>query len=151
MGAWGYETLADDTALDFLDEWMECRDPLANMSEVLEDALESETLDYTQAHGVSVLAMVVDHVVNGISEVDQGEVDGIDGYEAWLGSLNRVKIEDLKLEVAHALDGVIDENCELAQLWSESTTLYGQWHQNQIDRRDRLLPKYDLTDKNVFC
>ena len=144
MGAWGWSTLSDDTALDVLDEWMSSSTPLEVMKGVLEEALESDSLDYTQAHEMSVLAMVVDHCLNGISIVDQPETQDIEGYAAWLKKLNLKQIQRMKIDVAQCVDLIIDENCELAQLWAESASVYEQWHQNQMDRRDRLLPHYDV-------
>jgi hypothetical protein len=76
--------------------------------------------------------------------VDQPETQDIEGYTDWLKKLDQKQIERMKIDVAQCVDLIIDENCELAQLWAESTSLYDQWHQNQMDRRDRLLPQYDV-------
>ena len=65
MGAWGTGIFDDDTALDFLNEVADSKNPLKIMKQALEQVRTAEYVEYDAGQGVLVTAAIADTILNG--------------------------------------------------------------------------------------
>lgn len=129
MGAWDFGIFDDDTAYEFTDEII--NDAKGFFKTSFEFAINSDYLEYTECHAVTVSAAYIDSILNGtkyrIDTEDEEDESNINLYK----SLNPdVKVEDLKELAIKALQKVIGKNSELNELWEENEEYYPKWKGN---------------------
>jgi len=122
MGAWGIGVFDDDSALDFLGELAEAKDPLSLINQSLVSAVASEYLEYDSAQCVLVSATAMDALLNGT----QHGVD-LEELEAWLQRNRNLNVSSLRATAVAAIRRVLSEGSELRELWSENAKDYPTW------------------------
>ena len=134
MGAWGAGTFEDDTALDLVQEWQDSADPIPMMRSAIELALDSDYMDYTHGHTVSVASAIVDVAFAGKSALP----DDHDELGSWIGLLDIDQLRPLARPLVGGIDRLLGDESELAELWAENEELYPAWQQALRDRQERL-------------
>jgi hypothetical protein len=86
MGAWGVGLFDDDSAMDFLDELIQAKDPLGLMNQSFTSANASEYLEYDTAYSVLVSAAAMDTLLNGTQYND--DLEDLDAWVQRNGNLN---------------------------------------------------------------
>lgn len=132
MGAWGHGIFEDDTALDVLDIVVNYDDPKKFFGSILDHALHTEYLEYTNCQEVLVTSALMDNLLNHTS---YGETEEANTYYQRHPHLD---VSDLKPKAIRALQKVTSDASELNELWAENEELYPQWRQNISDLIDRL-------------
>jgi hypothetical protein len=122
MGAWGVGLFDDDSALDFLEELTQSKDPLSLMNRSFASAAASEYLEYDSAQSVLVSAAAMDTLLNGT----QHGVD-LEDLDAWLDRNRELSVAALKPLAVSALRRVLSDGSELRDLWSENAKDYPVW------------------------
>lgn len=122
MGAWGMGVFDDDSALDFLGELAEAKDPLSLMNHSFESASASKYLEYDSAQSVLVSAAAIDALLNGTQHT--ADVEELD---AWLQRNRNLNVSSLKVPAVAAIRRVLSEGSELHELWSENAKDYPTW------------------------
>jgi Domain of unknown function (DUF4259) len=122
MGAWGIGVFDDDSALDFLGELTEAKDPLDLMNHSFVSAAASKYLEYDSAHSVLVSAAAIDTLLNGTQHSD-----GLDELDAWAQRNRNLNVAPLKALAVAAIRRVLSEGSELRELWSENDKDYPTW------------------------
>jgi hypothetical protein len=130
MGTWGIGTFDDDTASDWLDEFVD-----APNAETLRRTLavpDDGYLEFTEAIGFLAAAEIVAGVLTGPRE-------GLpDEALAGIASLTPGDVSGLKSLAAQKARRVLAERCELQELWSENATDYPAWRSHVLDLCTRL-------------
>jgi hypothetical protein len=122
MGAWGIGLFEDDSALDFLEELAEAKDPLSLMNHSFTSAAATEYLEYDLAQSVLVSAAAIDTLLNGT----QHGVD-LEDLDAWVQRNPNLNVATLKPLAVAAIRRVLSEGSELRELWSENAKDYPVW------------------------
>jgi hypothetical protein len=122
MGAWGVGLFDDDSALDFLEELAQAKDPLSLMNHSFKSAYASEYLEYDAAQSVLVSAAAIDTLLYGT----QHGVD-LEDLDAWVQRNRDLKVATLKPLAVSAIRRVLSEGSELRELWSENAKDYPTW------------------------
>ena len=124
MGAWGVGLFDDDSALDFLEELAQAKDPLSLMNHSFKSAYASEYLEYDAAQSVLVSAAAIDTLLYGTQHGVDLEAD----LDAWV-QRNR-DLEGGDLEASSQFPRSVEsssEGSELRELWSENAKDYPTW------------------------
>lgn len=127
MGCWDYMILCDDTALDALDELNS-----ENIEQFLDEAINSDYLDYDVCEYGLVAAAIVDVALNGIN------YDILTGYEdeeieETVCIIEHSHAEKLRQKSIDAICAVKGKNSELFELMSENgedNEFYINWVNN---------------------
>ncbi|MCC9041527.1 DUF4259 domain-containing protein [Myroides sp. M-43] len=137
MGAWDYGIFDDDTAYDFTSEIT--TDARAFFIESFENAIQTDYLEYDEAHAVTVSAAYLDNLLNKTQyrtdAADEGDESNVNIFYQINPTL---QVEDLKPMAIQALQKVIAPDCHLYELWEENTELFPLWKQNIQDLINRL-------------
>lgn len=137
MGAWSFGIFDDDTAYEFTGEIK--NDAKSFFKASFELAINSDYLEFTECHAVTVSAAYIDCILNGtkyrIDSEDEEDESNINLYK----SLNPdIEVEDLKELAIKALQKVISKNSELNELWEENEESYPKWKGNIEELINRL-------------
>jgi hypothetical protein len=122
MGAWGIGVFDDDSALDFLGELTEAKDPLSLMNHSFASAAASKYLEYDSAHSVLVSAAAIDALLNGTQHRDD-----LEDLDSWLQRNRNLNVASLKPLAVAGIRRVLSEGSELQELWSENAKDYPTW------------------------
>jgi hypothetical protein len=122
MGAWGVGLFDDDSALDFLEELTQTKDPLGLMNQSFTSATASEYLEYDSAQSVLVSAAAMDTLLNGTQHSDD-----LEDLDAWVQRNGNLNVATLRPLAVSALRRVLSEGSELRELWSENANDYPMW------------------------
>jgi Domain of unknown function (DUF4259) len=122
MGAWDTGIFDDDSALDFLEELTQAKDPFKLMNESFALAATSDYLDYGAAQSVLVSAAAIDTLLNGTKHGKD-----LEDLDAWVLRNRNLKVAPLKVPAVSAIRRVLSEGSELRELWSENTKDYPSW------------------------
>jgi hypothetical protein len=122
MGAWGVGLFDDDSALDFLEELTQAKDPLGLMNQSFTSATASEYLEYDSAQSVLVSAAAIDTLLNGTQHSDD-----LEDLDAWVQRNGNLDVAALRPLAVSALRRVLSEGSELRELWSENAKDYPMW------------------------
>lgn len=137
MGAWGYRTFEDDTALDLIDEWMQAGEPHELLEQAIAQGLTTSDLDYDQGQSIAVAAAVLDFVLFPDRAERLEAQDNIDGLADWLNTLDAERLRGMAPAVIRLLDRLMDKNSELADLWGETEDA-SLWQNIHMQRQQRL-------------
>ncbi|MBO6729784.1 MAG: DUF4259 domain-containing protein [Maricaulis sp.] len=134
MGAWAEDNFANDTALDWLDGQFS-DDPVAAVEEAFAN-IEAGSEDYLDADfGCEALA-AAETVAIALGQPSANEAeDRIRQIKVHAEAI--LKISNVKQRAASALDGVVSENSELKELWTEDGP-NPAWDRVIADLRSRL-------------
>ncbi|HWX35639.1 MAG TPA: DUF4259 domain-containing protein [Steroidobacteraceae bacterium] len=122
MGTWGMGVFDDDSALDFLGELTEVKDPLSLMNHSFVSAAASKYLEYDSAQSVLVSAAAIDTLLNGTKHGDD-----LEELDAWAQRNRNLNVTSLKSLAVAAIRRVLSEGSELRELWSENAKDYPTW------------------------
>ena len=134
MGAWGPGIFDDDTAYDFVGILQDSEDPVQDFKTFFETAVETDYLEYDDAHAVTVSAAYMDMILN--NTVYQSEDE--ESLQAFRDTHKNLAVASLKPLAVKALQKVVSERSELNELWSENEELYPDWKKNIKDLAARL-------------
>ncbi|MDR0228776.1 MAG: DUF4259 domain-containing protein [Flavobacteriaceae bacterium] len=137
MGAWGYGIFDDDTTYDFTEEIS--TDARAFFITSFENAINTDYLEFDEAHAVTVSAAYIDNLLNKTQYRNDAEDEGDESNVNIFYQIHpNLKVEDLKPLATQALQKVITPNCHLYELWEENTELFPLWKQTIQDLINRL-------------
>ncbi len=122
MGAWDMGVFDDDSALDFLGELTEAKDPLSLMNHSFVSAAASKYLEYDSAQRVLVSAAAIDTLLNGTQHSDD-----LEDLNSWVERNRSLNVTPLKALAVAAIRRVLSEGSELGELWSENAKDYPTW------------------------
>ena len=122
MGAWGVGLFDDDSALDFLGELTEAKDPLNLMRRSFESAAASEYLEYDPAQSVLVSAAAMDTLLYGTQHADD-----LEGLESWVQRNKILDVAPMKPLAVTAIRRILSDGSELRELWAENAKDYPTW------------------------
>lgn len=126
MGAWGPGIFDDDAAYDFVEILQDTDDPIEVFTTAFETAINTDYLDYDDAHAVTVSAAYIDAVLNNTNYQSEDEA----ALQAFKEANKDLPIQPLKLLAVQALQRALSNDSELHELWQENEELYSQWKQN---------------------
>jgi hypothetical protein len=133
VGAWGVGIFEDDSALDFVAELTEAKDPLGVMKDAFSSASAAKYLEYEPGHRVLVSAAVLDAGLNGTRYGgDLAELDD------WVQRNRALNLASLKVPAVTAVRRVLAEGSELKQLWAEHEKDYPTWRAGAESLASRL-------------
>jgi hypothetical protein len=138
MGASGTGIFDDDSAMDFLAELREERDPTARMRAVFDAAPGAAYLEYDDAQEVLVGAAVVDAVRHG-TPLDAATDD--EDLPEWTASLDKARVSSLADAATRAVRRVLAAESELRELWEENEEDYPAWKASVEALAQRLASK----------
>ena len=125
MGAWGTGIFDDDTAMDFLNELTDSKDPLKLMKSALEDARATKYLEYDGGQSALVASAITDAILNGTRHaVDLDELDTL------VAKHKAADVLPLKSLAGAAVRQVLSEGSELRELWADNVDDYPKWREN---------------------
>lgn len=126
MGAWGPGIFDDDAAYDFIEILEDTDDPVEVFTTAFETAVNSDYLDYDDAHAVTVSAAYIDAVLNNTPYESENE----EALQLFKEGNRQLLLQPLKPLAVQALRRVISDESELHELWKENEELYPQWKHN---------------------
>jgi uncharacterized protein DUF4259 len=130
MGTWGIGTFDDDTASDWLDEFLDA--PSVETLRRTLAAPDDGYLEFTEAIGFLAAAEIVAGVLTGPRE-------GLpDEALTAIASFTPEDVLGLRSLAAQRARRVLAEKCELQELWSENETDYPAWRSRVLDLCARL-------------
>ncbi|MEZ0612113.1 DUF4259 domain-containing protein [Fibrella sp. WM1] len=137
MGAWGHGYFEDDSALDFMADIEDAKNPKKLIKNAFENAVKADYLEADEGNAVIVAAAYVDRQLNGtmFSKVNQDEPLAVDTFPE---RHSNVDFSDLKEKAVKALNRVLDDDSELNELWAENESEYPAWRQSIEDLIERL-------------
>lgn len=138
MGAWGYKTFEDDTALDLVDEWVHADDAVSLMEAAIEEALAADYMEYTEGQAISVASALVEIAYNPDAPERQEGDDFVDGFGMWIDTVDKERLGQLAPRLINGIDALVGDSSELAELWVENELLYPRWRQTLLDRKEFL-------------
>ncbi len=126
MGTWGTGYFEDDSALDFMQDIEDSKNPKQKIKEALQTALMSEYLEGDDGTAVIISATYIDAQLNRtkFGSEDREEPLSVDTFS--IRNPN-VIFSDLKADAIAALKKVISDNSELNELWEENDEDYPEW------------------------
>ena len=129
MGAWGHGHFESDSALDYVGDIEDSKNPKQLFIDTIDNALNSDYLDSDDACQVVVASAYIDSKVSGTkySSAEDEEQMGIDTFSTKYPSLD---LADLKHKAAKALKKVLGDDSELKELWEENEEDYPLWKSN---------------------
>ena len=103
MGAWGPGIFDDDAAYDFVEILQDTNDPIDVFTTAFDTAIETEYLEYDDAHAVTVSAAYIDMVLNKTryESEDEGALD------SFRKANKALPLQQLKPKAVAALNKVI--------------------------------------------
>ena len=125
MGAWGTGIFDDDTAMDFLNELTDSKDPLKLMKSALEDARAAKYLEYDGGQSALVASAITDAILNETSHAV-----GLEELDNLLAKHKGSDVSSLKSLASAAVRQVLSEGSELRELWAENVEDYPKWRAN---------------------
>jgi hypothetical protein len=125
MGAWGTGIFDDDTAMDFLNELTDSKEPLKIMKRALEDARAVGYLEYDAGQSALVTAAIIDAISNGTQHAV-----GVEELDAFVVQHKNVDVSSLRSLASAAVRQVLSEGSELRELWAENADDYPTWREN---------------------
>ncbi len=134
MGAWNYGVFDDDTAYDALDDLKAAEDIVKNMEEYFDIVIESEYVEYDDAHYALVSATIIDSILNKTEHRCDDEE-----YSQWIQTWTNLDVSSLKSKAIKAINAILSENSELKELWEENDSLYESWKEEKLLIQKRLL------------
>ncbi len=133
MGAWGYRSFENDSALDWLNDLIEGQPSL--LGETLDRVADTSHADYLEADDCSVALAAAEVVA---AALDRGMDRLCREAAAWLEShqesARKVGAERARRAVQRVLEG-----SELLELWDEAGVECG-WHADVRELLNRLAP-----------
>lgn len=139
MGAWGNGYFEDDSALDFMADVEESKNPKQKIKDSLKIALETEYLESDEATAVIVAATYIDSQLNGTKFGDTDREDPLE-VDTFSARYPNIDFADLKTDAISALKKVVSDNSELNELWAENEDDYPVWKAG-VERLIRSLSK----------
>jgi len=133
MGAWGVGIFDDDTAMDFLNELTDSKNPLKLMKSALEDARAAKYLEYDGGQSALVTSAITDAILNGTQHAV-----GLDGLDTFVAKHKSSDVSSLKSLASAAVRQVLSEGSELRELWAENVDDYPKWRENLESLASRL-------------
>ena len=133
MGAWGTGIFDDDTAMDFLNELTDSKDPLKRMKSALEDARAAKYLEYDAGQSALVTSAIADTILNGTQHAV-----GLDEFDTFVAKHKSSDVSSLKGLASAAVRRVLSEGSELRELWAENVDDYPKWRENLESLASRL-------------
>lgn len=139
MGAWDYQILCSDTALDAMDELLESSEPLADIERFLDEAIscggyiDADVGEYALAAAAVVNAKCSGIDITVLDNDDRGEDDE---YLTFIRELSDCGA--LREKACKAVALVLSEESELRELWEENEELYEKWFANTEKIKNRL-------------
>jgi len=134
MGAWSHESLGNDDACDWVADLVET-DDLTLVEAAFDNVLEVGD-DYLEAPEASAAIAAAEAVARL-----QGHVGERDAYseslDEWVGRVGIAPSPDLAAKAQRALDRILGESSELADLWEEDGEP-GDWRAAVEELRGRL-------------
>jgi hypothetical protein len=125
MGAWGTGIFDDDTAMDFLNELTDSKDPLKLMKSALEDARAAKYLECDGGQSALVAAAITDTILN-----ETHHAVGLDELDNFVAKHKSGDVSFLKSLASAAVRQVLSEGSELRELWAENVEDYPKWREN---------------------
>ena len=123
MGAWGYETFADDITCDWLSELLESKNPLL----FLDESLSIEDIDYIEYdNGCRIIGAceALYSIKHSLRETTKEE------FIEWVNNNKDLDINSLLLKAIDSATFVLSDRSELKELWSENEEDYPKWVKN---------------------
>jgi hypothetical protein len=133
MGAWGIGIFDDDTAMDFLNELTDSKDPLKLMKSALEGARAAKYLEYDGGQGALVASAINYTLLNGTQHAV-----GLDELDTFVAKYKGIDVSSLKSVAGAAVRQVLSEGSELRELWAENVDDYPKWRENLESLAGRL-------------
>ena len=133
MGAWGTGIFDDDTAMDFLNELTQSKDPLKVMKRALEDARQAKYLEYDGGQSALVTAAIADTILNGTQHAD-----GLVELDTFMAKHKSIDVSSLRRLASAAVRQILSEGSELRDLWAENVDDYPNWRENLESLASRL-------------
>lgn len=99
MGAWSYEVLANDYALDLMGDLSCSKDIKTDIKHILHD-------DNYDTHELLLAVEIVDISLNGVNEDILG---GLYQYEYWFKNIEKNPMKDLKDDAIHVIKNIQTE------------------------------------------
>lgn len=121
MGAWSYEVLTNDTALDMMGDLVNSQDIKTDIHNILHGNC------YTAEFLLAV--EIVDISLNGI---DEDILGGLYEYEDWFKNIEKISMEDLREDAIHVIKFI-----------QESEEKNGGWVKEVKEDRKQLLIKIE--------
>jgi uncharacterized protein DUF4259 len=122
VGAWGVGIFEDDSALDFVAELTEAKDPLRVMNDAFSSASGAKYLEYEPGHRVLVSAAILDACLNGTRYgSDLADLDD------WVQRNRGLNLASFSVPAVTAVRRVLAEGSELKELWVENEKDYPTW------------------------
>jgi len=128
MGAWGHGHFQDDAAFDFMADIEDADNPKEIISDAFETAIDADYLETDEANAVVVAATYVDRQLNGTTFSSPNSDEPLD-VDTFPGRHPELDLSDLRNNAVQALRKVLDDNCELNELWAENEEDYPAWRQ----------------------
>jgi|KBSMisStandDraft_5_1062788.scaffolds.fasta_scaffold36765_6 hypothetical protein len=133
MGAWGTGIFDDDTAMDFLNELTDSKDPLKLMKSALQDARTAKYLEYDGGQSALVASAITDSILNETSHAV-----GLEELDNLVAKHKGSDVSSLKSLASAAVRQVLSEGSELRELWAENVEDYPKWRANLESLASRL-------------
>ncbi|MDR1003161.1 MAG: DUF4259 domain-containing protein [Oscillospiraceae bacterium] len=145
MGAWNYQILCDDVALDVieeLEELDESEDMVRALNIHFDNALaKPEYIEYTEGVSALTCAALIDAAINGIELAlltDNEEAEEAEQAEALAEQIAELNLFELRDKAIASLELVISDGSEINELWGENEELYPLWMGNVHAVMERL-------------
>lgn len=126
MGAWSYEVLSNDSALDMMGELLDSKDIKTDIYNILHGEYDTDEF---------LLAVeIVDISLNGI---DENILGGFFNYKGWFQNIEKNPMEDLREDAIHVIKFI-----------QETEKKYVEWVDDVKEDRKQLLIKIENRLKN---
>lgn len=126
MGAWSYEVLSNDSALDMMGELSDSKDIKTDIYNILHGEYDTDEF---------LLAVeIVDISLNGI---DENILGGFFNYKGWFQNIEKNPMEDLREDAIHVIKFI-----------QETEEKYVEWVDDVKEDRKQLLIKIENRLKN---
>lgn len=129
MGAWSYEVMSNDSALDLMGDLVDSKDIKTDIYNILHG-------EYWGMHELLLAVEIIDISLNGI---DENILGGFYNYEDWFKGIEKNTLEELRDDAIHVI--------KFVQKFEEE---HGGWVEDCKDPRKQLLVKIEerLTKEN---
>lgn len=121
MGAWSYEVLANDYALDMMGELSGSKDIKTDIYNILHGKYDT--------HEFLLAVEIVDVSLNGI---DENILGGLYNYKGWFQNIEKNPMEDLREDAIHVIKFI-----------QETEEKHGGWVDDVKEDRKQLLIKIE--------
>ena len=126
MGAWSYEVLSNDSALDMMGDLCVSKNIKTDIYNILHEKHDT--------HEFLLAVEIVDVSLNGINEEILG---GLYDYEGWFKNIKQNPMEDLREDAIHVIKFI-----------EETEEEHGGWVNDVKEDRKQLLIKIDNRLRN---